>query len=217
MKKRSKIILLIICLIAVFIAVDCLLYFGFGHITWPFSIFVDQEYKNHTQEAKFLREEYPTDIVVYGDAFSNIGKLPIRTVNQLSQEALGHDNSFFYKALVISDREDKLSLSDEELSQIDAFIQDGWFIYYCGKKYLSYFYDKYAEGYAVKPDDKSLGFGLTPIGPGSIGGFWNDSDEATEYFGTQAYEDAFRNSVLSAIKSEIRFWSKFAENGNSTP
>ncbi len=83
-----------------------------------------------------LNENYPTDIIIYGEDIPFRKELITRKINNISKEVLTTDKN--YQVLVISDLSGILEISDEELLIVkDALLKFELDFYYLGTEKMA--------------------------------------------------------------------------------
>ena len=211
-KRVAKIIKISLAAIVLCACAEVLLLLFAGVELWPVSILLSKK-SSKSDNALFLTKDYPTEIVVYGDEISNYGDLPFRQAKELTLDELGTSQLYFYRALVINDREDRLDLTEEQLKTIDDAVNSGWTVYYIGRKYLNHFHLDYSKtNYTESDSEWSFGFELFYGDKRGFSGIWSSDDEKLicEY-DEEKKNSHLINSIVSVMKMEIQFHAKAAK------
>jgi len=208
-KKVFNAIKIVFVLVVVFACVEVLLYLFADVELWPASVLMSKK-TNKSDDVLFLTKDYPTEIVVYGDEISNYGDLPFRQAKELTLDELGTSQLYFYRALVINDREDRLDLTEEQLKTIDDAVNSGWSVYYIGRKYLERFYHDYSKNDYVEGDTEwSLGFEVLYGDKRGFTGIWTSDDEKMIRDYDEDKKNSYLvNSILTIMKMEIKYHAK---------
>ena len=132
----------------------------------------------YDDEIKILNDNYPSDIIVYGEDVGFDENLNFRTITELSSASLTSDPKYKYTFLVINDREGKLNITDDEFQLCKELCDEqNLNFFYIGEQYLSHlkdfgFYDSlYADNLC------GIGYVISPFGHTTLQGVWTTTEE----------------------------------------
>jgi hypothetical protein len=126
-------------------------------------------------DVKLVNENYPTEIIVYGDIVEFDHGFVARYIDSISIENLTSDEKYMFSVLVINDLEGNAPVSDEEMQIIkEMFDEENLNLYYFGTNLLGPLkeYGFYSD--TLQPTDMSIAQVHEPQGSiVSIYGIWN--------------------------------------------
>ncbi len=135
----------------------------------------------YDKEIKILNNNFPSDIIVYGEDVGFDDKLNFRTVSELSEDSLKSNSEYRYTFLVINDREGKLKITDEEFQLCKKMCEDhNLNFYYIGSQYLLHLKDFGFHDGLYADDSCGIGYVISPFGYATIQGIWTMTEE--EYY-----------------------------------
>lgn len=132
----------------------------------------------YDDEIKILNDNYPSDIIVYGEDVGFDEDLKFRTISELSRASLTSASKYKYTFLVINDRKGELSITDDEFQLCKELCDEqNLNFFYIGEQYLYHlkdfgFYDSlYADNLC------GIGYVVSPFGHTGMEGFWTETEE----------------------------------------
>lgn len=175
-KKKKKILIVLLFIIGFAVLAVAVLALG-SLLGTPISS-DDGGTAIYDNEIKVLNDNYPSDIIVFGEDVGFNSKLKFRTITEITEENLTSDSQYKYSFFVINDREGKLNISDEEFELCKKMCDENNLnFFYIGEHYLARlknfgFYDGlYADNLL------GIGYVITPTGHAAIQGFWTTEEE----------------------------------------
>lgn len=129
-------------------------------------------------EIKILNDNYPSDIIVYGEKIEFSAELNFRTITEISEDNLISDSKYKYTFFVINDREGKLNISDNEFELCKKMCDEyNMNFFYIGEQYLTHLKDFGFYNNLYMEDILGIGYVISPYGHTTIQGFWSSTEE----------------------------------------
>ncbi|MFT3952480.1 MAG: hypothetical protein QM689_11160 [Oscillospiraceae bacterium] len=135
---------------------------------------------SYDQAIAVVNENYPSDIIAYGEDIGFRASLRFRTITEITEASLTSDQKYKYALFVINDRNGQLNISDQEFELIKRLTEEkNLNFYYIGTQYLQklkefgfysteYMNDYHGMGYVIS---------RSPSGHSSIHGLWTSVEE----------------------------------------
>lgn len=173
MKKQTKTLSILTVLIILILVLAFLL------LVYPY-IIQNNIIDSYDEAIVNLNENYPSNIILYGEEIDFRSELNYRTIETISKESLTSDEKYEYTFLVINDRHGNLKITDEKIKELKTLVDEmNISFYYIGQQYLpnlkeAGFYsnvyndDYYGIGYVEAPTEK---------GHASVHGLWTSVEE----------------------------------------
>ena len=179
MKKKYFLICFIIVFIAAIIFVVC--YFGrvlYLTLRPNDNTSSNESYCPYEKEITILNDNFPSDIIIYGEDVLFDNRLKYRTVSELTESTLNSGSEFKYSFLVINDRSGNLKISDEEFILCKRLCdQKGQNFVYLGEQYLSHLQDfDFCQG-LYQDNLRGIAYIRDPMGHHAVQGFWTATEE----------------------------------------
>lgn len=134
---------------------------------------------NYSDEIRILNENFPSDIVVYGEDVNFDQSLNYRVITQISEENLKCDKKYKYSFFVINDRSGNLEISDEEFALCKRLCDEKDInFYYIGEHYLAHLEEFGFHSGLFRDDLCGIGYVLKPaVGRSVVQGIWSRTEE----------------------------------------
>ena len=155
-----------------------------GFVTASFfiwkNLFPHNEFADSYDEAIFiLNENYPSEILVYGNDVGFREAVKYRAIEALSEEDFNlNTSSYKYHFLVINDINNDLSISKEDFIRCKKYADENKLnFYYIGKQYLDLLRELQFYGMGGNEENRGIAYVISPIGRDSYVGIWTTDDE----------------------------------------
>ena len=139
--------------------------------------FLSTSLDSYDEAIIIINENYPTDLIVYGDEIEFRDNFEYRVVSDFSEESLESSDEYSYRFLVVINVTGNMEFSDEELSSLLVYLRENNYgFFYFGSTGLDSF--QRCNYFDSDLDPSSEGFGLVNYYGQEmvVQGFWSEYD-----------------------------------------
>jgi hypothetical protein len=152
---------------------------------------------------KVINENYPTEIIVYGDIVEFDDGFVARTIDKISTENLTSDEKYMFSVLVINDLEGNAPVSDEEMKIITQMIdEEDMNFYYFGTNLLGPLKENGFYTDTLLPSDMFVARVHEPLEVITIIGMWDT--QSNELYHTKNSKLLGQRLIRSIVRDIIK-------------